>query len=186
MKLTSLYIDNYKLLKNFSIDFKKDISVLIGVNGSGKSSILESIAQIFSDAFLNQKSKFGFKLTYELRLEEILEKTATTSEFITDYIRVEISALKKNTELSFKVFVADKILEDKESIEKRFNNFHKILPSNIVIYYSGLSDIMKGICEPHDQILSKQYRDGNINVQRPFFYFESALFDIILISLLSY
>lgn len=95
MKITSLYIDDYKLLKNFTIDFKKDISVLIGVNGSGKSSILESIAQIFSNVFLNQKSKFGFRLTYELRLEEILEQTATTSEFRTDYIKVEISALKK-------------------------------------------------------------------------------------------
>ncbi|MEG1178910.1 AAA family ATPase [Chryseobacterium sp.] len=186
MKITSLYIDDYKLLKNFTIDFKKDISVLIGVNGSGKSSILESIAQIFSNVFLNQKSKFGFRLTYELQLEEILEQTATTSEFRTDYIKVEISALKKNTDLSFKVFVEDKILEDKDSIEKRFNSFQKILPSNIIIYYSGLSEIMKKICEPHDQVLSKQYRDGNINTQRPFFYFEPALFEIILISLLSY
>jgi len=186
MKLTSLYIDEYKLLKKFSIDFKKDISILIGINGSGKSSILETITQIFSDAFLGEKSKFGFKLSYELRLEEILEQTATTSEFRTDYIGVEISSPKKDSDLTFKVFVADKLLEKKEDIEKRFNSFHKILPSNIVIYYSGLSDTMKSICEPHDQILSKQYREGNTNAHRPFFYFEPALFEIILISLLSY
>ena len=186
MKLTSLYIDDYKLLKDFSINFRKDVSILIGINGSGKSSILETIAHIFSDAFLNQKSKFGFKLTYELRLEEMLEQTATTSEFKTEYFKVEITAPKKEAELSFKVSVADKVLEKKDEIEKQFGSFHKILPSNIVIYYSGMSDTMKNICEPHDQILSKQYREGNTNAPRPFFYFEPALFDMLLIGLLSY
>ena len=65
MKINFLHIDNHKLLKEFSIDFEKDISILIGINGSGKSTILESIAQIFSDAILDEKSKFGFKIQYE-------------------------------------------------------------------------------------------------------------------------
>ena len=71
MKLNSLYIDDYKLLKNFSIKFSKDVSIIIGINGSGKSSILETIAQIFSDAVLNQKSKFGFKIDYELSIYKL-------------------------------------------------------------------------------------------------------------------
>ena len=143
MKINYLYIDNHKLLKEFSIDFEKDISILIGINGSGKSTILESIAQIFSNAILNEKSKFGFKLQYELRLENILEQTATTSEFVTNYIVVEISANETNSDILYKVFVADKILEKKDDIEREFGSFNKIFPSNIIIYYSGLSDIMK-------------------------------------------
>ena len=50
MQLEKLYIDDYKILKDFTIefpyDFKKYISVFIGVNGSRKSTILEIIAQI--------------------------------------------------------------------------------------------------------------------------------------------
>ena len=69
MQINSLYINNYKLLKDFTIHFSKDVSILIGINGSGKSSILECVAQIFSDAYLQEKSKFGSKLEYELRLE---------------------------------------------------------------------------------------------------------------------
>lgn len=186
MRISSLYVDDHKILKEFTIDFEKDISILIGINGSGKSTILESIAQIFSDSILSEKSKFGFKLRYELRLENILEQSATTSEFITNYIIVELSAEKKDSEILQKVFVLDKVLEKKDDIEREFGDFNKIFPSNIVIYYSGLSDIMKNICTPHDQILSKQYRDGAANIFRPFFYFEPALFNIILISLLSY
>lgn len=186
MQITSLYIDDYRLLKKFCVNFRKDVSILIGINGSGKSTILECIAQIFSDAFLKDKSKFGFKLEYELRLEEILEQTATTSEFKTEYIKVEISASKKNETLSYKVYSAEKIIDKESEIEKHFGYFEKILPSNIVIYYSGLAEIMKQICLPHDEKLSVNYRKGNINILRPFFYFESPLFNLILITLLSY
>lgn len=186
MQITSLYVEDYKLLKKFDINFRKDVSILIGINGSGKSSILETIAQIFSDAFLREKSKFGFKLSYELRLEEILEQTATTSEFKTEYIKVEIAATAKEEALNFKVYVTDKVLETETEIEKHFGFFDKILPSNIVIYYSGLADIMKQICQPHDEKLSVNYRKGNANIHRPFFYFEPPLFNLILITLLSY
>lgn len=186
MQVTSLYIHSYKLLKEFKVNFRKDVSILIGINGSGKSTILESIAQIFSDAFLKEKSKFGFKLEYELRIEEIIEQTVTTSEFKTEYIKVEISASKKDEPLLFKVFSGNKVIEKESEIEKYFGSFEKILPSNIVIYYSGLADIMKQICLPHDEKLSVNFRKGNTNIHRPFFYFEPALFEIILLTLLSY
>jgi predicted ATPase len=186
MQITSLYIDDYKLLKKFTINFRKDVSILIGINGSGKSTILESIAQIFSDAFLKDKSKFGFIIEYELRLEEILEQTVTTSEFKTEYIKVEISATNPNESLAYKVYSGEDILDKESDIDKRFGFFEKILPSNIVIYYSGLADIMKNICLPHDEKLSVNYRKGNTGIHRPFFYFEPPLFNLILMTLLSY
>ncbi len=186
MQINSLYIKNYKLLKDFAIHFSKDVSILIGINGSGKSSILECVAQIFSDAYLQEKSKFGFKLEYELRLEEIIEQTATTSEFKTDYIKVEIHAEKKDEKLFYKVYTGNDILEKETDIEKKFGSLEKIFPSNIVIYYSGLADIMKKICQPHDEKLSVNFRKGNTNLHRPFFYFEPPLFNLILITLLSY
>ena len=52
MQINSLYIYDFKLLKDFTINFSKDVSILIGINGSGKSSILECLAQIYSDAYL--------------------------------------------------------------------------------------------------------------------------------------
>ncbi len=186
MQLQSLYIDDYKILKNFNIKFSKDISILVGINGSGKSTILEAIAQIFSDAILNKKSKFGFKLIYLLRLEEIVSKTSTWIDANVNYIAVELSAEKKDVEISYKVYVTDKVLEKKSDIEKTFGTFNKIFPSNIVIYYSGNSEIMRNICQPHDNELSVKYRKGGSVAYRPFFYFEPALFEIILIALLSF
>lgn len=186
MQINSLYIDDYKLLKDFTIKFNKDVSILIGINGSGKSSILECVAQIFSDAYLQEKSKFGFKLEYELRLEEIIEQTTTTSEFKTDYIKVQIYSEKKEERLLYKVYTGNDVLEKETDIEKKFGSLEKIFPSNIVIYYSGLADIMKKICLPHDEKLSVNFRKGNTSLHRPFFYFEPPLFNLILITLLSY
>ncbi len=186
MQINSLYVLDYRLLKNFTINFSKDVSILIGINGSGKSSILECLAQIFSDAYLQEKSKFEFKLEYELRLEEIIEQTATTSEFKTDYIKVEIYTKKKDEKLLYKVHTGNDILEKETDIEKKFGSLEKIFPSNIVIYYSGIAEIMKKICQPHDEKLSVNFRKGNTNLHRPFFYFEPPLFNLILITLLSY
>jgi predicted ATP-binding protein involved in virulence len=186
MQLKSLYIDNYKLLKDFTIDFNKEVSILIGINGSGKSSILECLAQIFSDAYLQESSKFGFKLVYEMRLEEILLQSATTSEFKTEYIKVEINAARKYSKLRYKVSTENEVLVKESDIEKKYGSLEKILPSNIVIYYSGQAEIMKRICLPHNEKLSKDYRKGNTNMQRSFFYFEPPLFNLILLTLLSY
>ncbi len=115
-----------------------------------------------------------------------MEQTATTSEFKTEYIKVEVTALQKDEPLTFKVYVGNEVIEKESEIEKHFGYFEKILPSNIVIYYSGLAEIMKRICLPHDEKLSVNYRKGNTNIHRPFFYFEPPLFNLIFITLLSY
>ncbi len=61
MKIDSLYIDNYKLLNDFRIDFKNGdsynpITVITGINGSGKTSVLEFI---YSGLFGHVKPSFG-------------------------------------------------------------------------------------------------------------------------------
>ena len=55
MRLKYLWIEDFKNLKNFEIDFEKGngLTMLIGTNGSGKSNILECISAIFSDAYSN-------------------------------------------------------------------------------------------------------------------------------------
>jgi predicted ATPase len=135
---------------------------------------------------LYKKSKFVFKLSYDIRIQKIVSQSSTWGDFEDEYITVEISANEKDTHLSYKVDTSEGIIEKESDIVKRYGSLENIFPSNIVIYYSGLSDIMKKICEPHDIKLSVNYRAGKPNINRPFFYFEPELFDLILISLLSY
>lgn len=51
MKLKSLYINNYRCLQNFAIDFEQsDVLLLLGRNGMGKTSVLDALSIIHSIA----------------------------------------------------------------------------------------------------------------------------------------
>jgi len=45
--LTTLYIDNFKALREFNIDFTDNLTVLIGTNSVGKSTVLQAIDLLY-------------------------------------------------------------------------------------------------------------------------------------------
>lgn len=191
MQLKKIYIKDYKILKDFTIefpyDFKKYVTVLIGTNGSGKSTILEAIAQIFSSVYLNETAKFGFELEYSVYHEHMIEETSTT------YLSAKLSASEKGDIIQIETFDRfGKISDAIDILEKHKMAFvngitaYSYLPDNIVIYYSGLSEIMQKLVEPHNKIISSAYRKNNALIERDFFYFEPEHFGIILTSLLSF
>ena len=68
MKLKKLHIDHFRHIRNVDIDFTRcnNFAVLIGNNGSGKSSILELIAQLINQATYNNPMHFQAALEYEI------------------------------------------------------------------------------------------------------------------------
>lgn len=72
MRLKSLYIRDYKNIKNQTFDFSNNSGyiALIGLNGSGKSNLLEAISLIFDDLYgipnTGQAIVNGYKITYEI------------------------------------------------------------------------------------------------------------------------
>lgn len=48
MKVKKLFIKNYRGIENLVLDFHEDANIFIGVNGSGKSSVLDLMAILFS------------------------------------------------------------------------------------------------------------------------------------------
>ena len=55
MKITKINIENYRLLKDFSIDIEDELSLVVGKNNTGKTSILSVL-----DKFLNQTENISF------------------------------------------------------------------------------------------------------------------------------
>jgi len=183
MKLKKLYIQDYKVLKDFMYEFPKDDKILnnviIGINGSGKSTILEVIAQIFSDVILRVKSKFGFQLEYSMPNQlDVLIYAATPDERI-------ILEITKGKKVVSSFDIINKEQDIYEIGAEKFSLFD-LIPQNIVVYYSGLSEILKKINQPHNELIAKRYRDGDVSGNRGFFYFQPEHFNIILLSLLSY
>src|ERR1700722_1515738 len=80
MHIFKLNINNYRLLKDFSMDLQKELSLVIGKNNTGKTSILTIL-----DKFLNQsdRHKFAFddfNIDFKKTLKVLVEDAADIVE----------------------------------------------------------------------------------------------------------
>jgi len=79
MKIFKIQVENYRLLKHFSIELEDELSLVIGKNNTGKTSILSVL-----EKFLNQseKNKFyfdDFNIDFKKELKNLIE-----GEFISE------------------------------------------------------------------------------------------------------
>ena len=123
MKLKRLWINGFKNLNNFELDFsdKEGITVLIGNNGSGKSNVLEAISAIFTGLFKmstpQRKPDFEYEIEYELNENE----------------HYYLSLKEEDNELKYE-FKKDGnriLVKDMKSSPSTY------LPSKIILSYSG-------------------------------------------------
>lgn len=56
MKITKVIINNFRLLKNMEIDLEEDLSLIIGKNNCGKTSVLSALSKFFGE----QKAAISF------------------------------------------------------------------------------------------------------------------------------
>lgn len=140
MRLDWLRIPKYGNLHNFEIDFDEDqpTTVLIGRNGSGKSSLLEAIVEIFRDLESVKTTSFAYSLRYTCR-EHIIE--------------IDADPERKNKRLTIKV-------DGKSSTQKAFEeHLDDYLPSYVFSYYSGWSSRLEG----HFDQPTRDYYKGILN-----------------------
>ncbi len=71
MRLKSVFISDYKNLKDFSISFDSDsfIEVFVGKNGAGKSNFFEAVIEIFRHIYEYDKVKSETGFDYRIRFE---------------------------------------------------------------------------------------------------------------------
>lgn len=126
MKLNKLQINGFNILQDgFFIDFDKasNLSILIGKNGSGKSSILEAVGIIFKSLYKGSKIPFSFVIDYHLEDKHI------------GIQNIEEFTIRINTD----VYSMGELKYFKET------QGLDIFPDNIIAYYSGSNERLKKI-----------------------------------------
>lgn len=88
MKIKNLHIKEYNGLENLDINFESkgkvlDLIVLAGINGSGKTRVLESVLDFFYKIEMFYKSQNKIELFYEENEREVLE-SLMNSEGLTE------------------------------------------------------------------------------------------------------
>ena len=89
MKITKIDIQNFRLLKNFSIDLEEELSLVIGKNNTGKTSLLTVL-----DKFLNDTKSFSyndFNIDFKKDLKRIVEEeTIDEEDYTPEGIKLKI------------------------------------------------------------------------------------------------
>lgn len=133
-------LSNYKLLKGNQIFSFGDASVqgISGINGSGKSILLELISQIFIEAS-NQNtkeyyvSKIGYEISYSLVRDYMINSVLQSiGGHWNDIEKIDVRIL--NYETVFKMWISNGI--DEYEVNKS-NNRYVFFPRKIVVYSSG-------------------------------------------------
>ena len=191
MKIKELWIEDYRLLKDFNITLDEQLIVLIGQNGSGKSTLLEFVANIFYDLYEHFGLRKGTKPEYDFKLRYEIEYSANKYEiYITankktkEYYEINI---KRNDEKYKKYSKIEIKKEFAQGDEDDTKGYKTLLPQNVVMYYSGISKSLENKFKSfqNEHFILKSL-DGSINIEQPFFYFLDENFSTLLIGLLSY
>ena len=74
MKIKQIVINNYRLLKDFTLDLEDDLSLVIGKNNSGKTSFLSLLEKFLLVAEQNNFSFEDFNLDYQQQLKADIAK----------------------------------------------------------------------------------------------------------------
>jgi len=152
LKLKKLYIENYKVLKDFEIDFCDEnenplpIIVLAGVNGSGKTAILEAIA--------------GLKKVNGLKLETIINNKKRSFDSNSTGLAIGGDGVKQfwyNDEIKNKIFYFSYQID-----LIHIKNFLPEYIQKLVFEYDiKASEIYKKIKENINDI----FKDLNLNIE---------------------
>ncbi len=184
MRINSLHIEDYNILQDFDIKLSSNLSVIIGENGSGKSSVLECLAFIFGHLHkyfvLDDKTaEFidGYRIDYTINGHNV-------------YIESKYVSSKTNT---FQPIIR---IDDEElsipQIKKRYGDFKVFLPEKVVLFYSGITEHLKKLHEHfEDKFIKKIIKQNNpyslnplkLPDDNPFMYVKKEYVSFVLLSL---
>lgn len=124
LKIQSLYIENFKAFKQFKMEFNDSLTVIVGQNGTGKTTIMEVIFNMLSGniEYFNNYLDFSY-IECEIKIDDILDR---------------LKYQKTNNQIE--IFLNDKVISQEE-----LKNKYKIiyLPTESTFENKKLEGIKK-------------------------------------------
>lgn len=150
MKIKQLVIPNYKGFVNFRTTFSDSdvFTTIIGINGVGKSNLIEIIVSIFRALDLGETTSFSYELSYECHGHNI----------------DVVFSIDNNNESLIRI---DGIKKSFSYIRRMANEY---LPLNIFTYYSGTNERVEKLFIKHQTHFYNALTSGDDQLIRRFFY----------------
>jgi len=189
MNIKSLKVADFYILKDFEIEFNNNLSVLIGENGSGKSTILELIADIFGHLhkffILNDKTA-EFVENYQIVYDYVKDNVTYT-------IEIHSQQYVDNSSCTFipKIWINEEELSIAQ-IERKYDGMASLLPQKTILSYAGISDHLKSLSEHFEEKYKREIISINnefsfsplkLPKERPFIYVKPEHLSMLIVSL---
>jgi ABC-type Mn2+/Zn2+ transport system ATPase subunit len=158
MRLKSVFISQYKNLRNFSLDFEGDsfLDVFVGKNGSGKSNLLEALVEIFRHLDESRTAVATFPFDYRIRYE--IDGTETSIGWENDKLTVNGRARQTLRTTP--------------------------LPDNVLIYYSGHNDTVSELVGRYETAFRRKIKGADLKESRRFIGIGTEYKALLLVALL--
>lgn len=80
MKIESIYINNFRLLKDFRLDLEDSLSLVLGKNNTGKTSILTCLDKFINNTDKKKITAEDFNILYKDELERLVNHNTELDE----------------------------------------------------------------------------------------------------------
>jgi len=174
MKIKKLLVENLWDKHTFTIDFNKDVTILIGKNGSGKSTVLNLIDDVLSNGKNNKNYRFKKIELLSLDNEIVSNKIGFEHLFLSTFdmevknresikknyddkstVQTELDVILNNLVTDFKFY----LLKTKELVERVQKEFDKEL--EIYTSTNNIEGLKEKLLEKKKQI-SKIYENRDL------------------------
>lgn len=139
MKITRVDVKDWRILKRPEAEFRTPCAVIIGENGSGKSTIIELILSVFELVFKRMNDN---KATSEVD-GFYLEYTTTNGDEREHRVVFESGYFEGSKSGELKISIDGVPYAIKEDGGEKLKG---LLPANIIAYYAGDTERVKSIC----------------------------------------
>jgi predicted ATPase len=177
MKIDYLQINSrFKNLDQVRIEFDEDelMTVVVGLNGSGKSNVLEALVSIFRNLDLGESPLFAYEIQYKLSEgdgERWIKVTAdpTWGESVSKQYKIACTYNRlqnSSEEITWQDTPISKVVRDKDG-------YSAYLPRHLFAYYSGPSDRLENYFKKHRTNFYRMLLNNQIDLRgeiRPLFY----------------
>ncbi|MEZ9440292.1 AAA family ATPase [Vibrio atlanticus] len=175
MKVDKLHIrSRFKNLENVRVDFDENnlMTVIVGLNGSGKSNVLEALVAIFRNLDLGEEPPFSYELKYQLgeknwvKWYEVRIDADPDRGTLSKQYQVYVKDLHSEDD-NFQLLPISKVRRDKKTKRAEY------LPNFLFAYYSGPSDRLEKYFRKHRDDYYRELLYNKLDLKadiRPLFY----------------
>ncbi|WP_063669043.1 ATP-dependent nuclease [Aliivibrio fischeri] len=158
MRLKSIYISEYKNLKDFALDFSQEyfLEVFVGKNGSGKSNFIEALLEILRHIYQydwgdnKHELLFSYELIYEINTQEV----KIEFDFTTEQLKINGT--------------------DRATVGTTLK------PDNILTYYAGHNTAVNNLLVSFEEKFAKRILRADHDESRPFIGITRSYNDLLL------